>query len=49
MLLAPNTWMLVTILSIDAICVIWIIVYSYLVYRDDPHRMPPAGTSPGAE
>jgi hypothetical protein len=45
----PRTWMLVAVLGIDAICLIWMVVYSYLVYRSDPDRMPPAGTSPGVE
>jgi len=49
LLFALNTWTLVAVISIDVLCAIWIIVYSYLVYRDDPHRLPPAGTSPSAE
>lgn len=27
-------------------CVVWMIVYSYLVWRKDPDRVPPAGTMP---
>jgi uncharacterized membrane protein len=27
-------------------CVAWMIVYSYLVWRKDPDRVPPAGTTP---
>jgi len=49
LLFVPNAWALVAVVSIDVLCAVWIIVYSYLVYRDDPHRMPPAGTSPSAE
>jgi uncharacterized membrane protein len=49
MLLTPNMWALLTVLVIDGLCLVWIVVYSYLVYRDDPHRMPPAGTSPTSD
>ena len=35
---------LIAMLVIDALCVVWMIVYSYLVYRNDPQRTPPAGT-----
>jgi uncharacterized membrane protein len=29
------------------ITVVWSVVYSYLVWKKDPNRIPPAGTSPG--
>lgn len=44
-----NTWTILVVLVIDAICVIWMIVYSYLVYRSDPHRTTPAGITPSSE
>ena len=44
-----STWALVAILIFNAVCLLWIVVYSYLVYRSDPNPMPPAGTSPGVE
>jgi immunity protein, SdpI family len=44
-----NIWMLVAVLVIDGLCAIWMVIYSYLVYRNDPHRTPPAGTSPSKE
>jgi immunity protein, SdpI family len=44
-----TTWSLITMLVIDAVCVAWLIVYSYLVYRNDPHRTSPAGTLPSNE
>jgi uncharacterized membrane protein len=47
--LVPTGWMFAVTMTIDAICLIWMIVYSYLVYRRDPHRTSPAATSPGAE
>jgi uncharacterized membrane protein len=40
---------LVAMLVIDAVCIGWMVVYSYLVYRVDPNRTPPAGTSPSAK
>lgn len=47
--LIQTTWSLIAMLVIDAICVTWMVVYSYLVYRSDPHRTPPAGTLPSSE
>ena len=49
MLLAPNGWTLLAALVFDVLCVVWIVVYSYLVYRRDPQRTSPAGTSPSTE
>jgi uncharacterized membrane protein len=45
--LIRTNWMLITMLAVDALCIAWMIVYSYLVYRRDPDRIPPAGVSPG--
>jgi uncharacterized membrane protein len=42
-----TTWALVTVFTIDGLCLVWMIVYSYLVYRRDPNRTSPAATSPG--
>ncbi len=47
--LIRTNWMLITMLTVDVLCIAWMIVYSYLVYRRDPDRIPPAGVSPGAE
>jgi uncharacterized membrane protein len=41
-----TTWMLVVMVTVDGLCLAWIIVYSYLVYRRDPNRISPAGISP---
>jgi uncharacterized membrane protein len=41
-----TTWMLVVMVTIDGLCLAWIVVYSYLVYRRDPNRTSPAGISP---
>jgi uncharacterized membrane protein len=49
MVLAPNFWMMTAIFVFDALCLAWIIAYSYLVYRNDPYRTPPAGTAPNDE
>jgi uncharacterized membrane protein len=42
-------WMFVAAVGATGICAAWMIVYSYLVYRRDPNRTPPAGTSPSAD
>lgn len=42
-------WAFVAVLTVGAIFLIWIIAYSYVVYRSDPHRTTPAGTSPIAD
>ena len=47
--LIQTTWSLVAMLVIDACMLGWLVVYSYLVYRSDPQRMPPAGTLPHAD
>jgi uncharacterized membrane protein len=39
-------WMLVLTLSVCGLMSVWIVVYSYLVYRHDPQRISPAGTVP---
>jgi uncharacterized membrane protein len=39
-------WIFVTVLIFYGICLAWMIVYSYLVYRHDPDRISPAGTAP---
>lgn len=40
-----TTWMLVAMLIFDGACLAWMVIYSYLVYRSDPNRTSPAGTS----
>jgi hypothetical protein len=42
-------WMLGLTITVSCISGIWTLVYSYLVYRKDPHRISPAGTSPSVE
>jgi uncharacterized membrane protein len=44
-----NTWTLAAMITIDALCLAWMVIYSYLVFRSDPHPMPPAGTSPSTD
>lgn len=43
---APWIWIATGILA--TVAVVWIVVYSYLVYRSDPDRITPAGTLPEA-
>jgi uncharacterized membrane protein len=47
--LIQTTWSLLAMLVIDACLIAWLVLYSYLVYRNDPHRTPPAGTLPSSE
>jgi uncharacterized membrane protein len=47
--LLQTRWMFALMLAVDGGCLVVIFVYSYLVYRDDPWRTTPAGTSPGTE
>ena len=42
-------WILGLTITVSCISGIWTLVYSYLVYRKDPHRISPAGTSPSIE
>jgi len=44
--LVQTTWMFVAMMAVDVACAVLIVVYSYLVYRTDPLRSSPAGTSP---
>jgi uncharacterized membrane protein len=43
------TWLFVAMLVIDAACLAWMVIYSYLVYRNDPDRISPAGISSGVD
>jgi uncharacterized membrane protein len=42
-------WAFVLAMTVAGVSVVWIVVYSYLVYRADPARVPPAGTSASGE
>jgi uncharacterized membrane protein len=42
-------WMFVLMLVIVAVCLAWMIVYSYLVFRQDPDRISPVNISPSSE
>lgn len=41
-----NGWMLTAQMAYGAVSLAWIFIYSYLVFRNDPERISPAGTSP---
>ena len=43
-----TTWMLALLILACLASVITVIAYSYIVYRDDPHPVPPAWPFPGA-
>ena len=42
-------WAVVTMIVVCGASVVWMVLYSYLVWRTDPHRVPPAGTTPSDE
>jgi uncharacterized membrane protein len=42
-------WMFIATFTVVGLCIVWMIVYSYLVYCRDPNRTSPAGTLPGAD
>jgi uncharacterized membrane protein len=44
-----SAWLFVVMLAFDGGCLLAIMAYSYLVYRNDPLRTTPAGTSPASE
>jgi uncharacterized membrane protein len=45
--LLQTAWLFGLMLAVDGGFALLIIVYSYLVYRSDPSRTAPAGTTPG--
>jgi immunity protein, SdpI family len=45
-MLRSNAFFIAT-LVLGGLGLAWVVVYSYLVYRADPDRVPPSGTSPG--
>jgi uncharacterized membrane protein len=47
--LVRTSWMLVLTVSISVIGLLALVAYSYWVYRNDPDRTSPAGTSPGID
>jgi uncharacterized membrane protein len=42
-------WFFVGTLAIAGVALAWLVVYSYLIYRTDPERITPAGTSPSRD
>jgi uncharacterized membrane protein len=44
-----NVWTFAAMITVDGLCIVWLFVYSYLVYLSDPHRTGPAGVSPISE
>jgi uncharacterized membrane protein len=44
-----TTWMFIVMLVGNGACILWMIVYSYLIYRDDPDRNSPPGASARSE
>lgn len=44
-----NPWIAATLIGVMVGCVLWMVVYSYLIWRKDPDRVPPAGTTTTGE
>jgi uncharacterized membrane protein len=44
-----TAWMLAVMAGVFVVCVTWMVVYSYVVYRRDPERISPAGVAPAEE
>jgi uncharacterized membrane protein len=42
-------WMLAVMLTVIGGSLLWLVIYSYLVYRRDPERLSPAGVTPAEE
>jgi uncharacterized membrane protein len=42
-------WMLAVVLGMSVATVLWVVIYSYVVWRNDPDRLGPAGTSPSPD
>jgi uncharacterized membrane protein len=39
-------WMVALAVTFNVAAILWLVVYSYVVWRNDPERQSPAGTSP---
>jgi uncharacterized membrane protein len=44
-----NGWMLAVVVGMGIATLMWVMIYSYVIWRKDPDRVPPAGTSPSTE
>jgi uncharacterized membrane protein len=44
-----TVWMLTAVIALGVAMLLWIVIYSYLVWRHDPNRVCPAGTSPHSD
>jgi uncharacterized membrane protein len=47
--LARTTWLIITVIGVIAAGVLGLVVYSYVEWRRDPDKTPPAGTLPAGE
>jgi uncharacterized membrane protein len=45
----PSLWTWSALIIVNGFCLVWMVLYSYFVFRHDPHRTSPAGTSPVQE
>jgi hypothetical protein len=46
---ARPAWLVVTVLALVASGTIGLVVYSYIVWKRDPDKTPPAGTAPAGD
>ncbi len=44
--LAGSAWAQIAFLAVVAVCILWLLVYSYLVWRSDPEKTSEARTQP---
>lgn len=42
----PSPWMMALAIAVNVIAILWMVVYSYLVWRNDPDRLPATSISP---
>lgn len=45
----PGPTSLVVVIGVGILMLVWLVVYSYMIWRTDPDRIRPAGTSPSSE
>jgi uncharacterized membrane protein len=44
--LIQTRWMIITVATVIVASLLWIVIYSYVVWREDPDRLSPAEISP---
>lgn len=47
--LVQSAWMLALVVAWSVATLLWVVIYSYVVWSHDPERLRPAGTSPNSD